>query len=264
MLRERREHKGQNGKVLVVGGSRDLVGAPALAALAALRTGVDLSVVAAPSTVAWTINNYSPDLITKKINGDYFTYDNAAEIVEMSPKFDCVLIGSGLGLEPSTMDFVKEVVERLPRPKVIDADAVKVIQKAEYNNAVLTPHAKEFEILTEEVLPKEVEGRGAVAKLYARKDRIILLKGAVDVITDGEKVYYNKTGNSGMTVGGTGDVLAGITAGLIAQGAGLLEAAQAAAYISGSIGDKLMKKKGFGFTASDMVELIPEFVKKLK
>jgi NAD(P)H-hydrate epimerase len=263
-LRKRGERKGENGRVLVIGGSRDFIGAPALAGLAALRTGVDIVVVAAPEQAAWAINNYSPDLITKKVDGDFFTFDNVKEMIELSSKFDVVLIGNGIGLEPGTKDFVREIVQHLPQPKVIDADALKVLHKTELRNAVLTPHSREFELLTGEKLPVEFEKKADIVRHYARKDKIFLLKGPVDIITDGESIKYNKTGNNGMTIGGTGDVLAGITAGLIAQSENLLESAFAAAYINGAVGDYLLKEKGIGFTASDMLGLIPEIKRKIK
>ncbi|MEE9524993.1 MAG: NAD(P)H-hydrate dehydratase [Candidatus Woesearchaeota archaeon] len=264
ILRKREQRKGENGRVLTIGGSVDLIGAPAMAALAALRSGIDLSVVAAPEKVAYTINSYSPDLITKKFEGEFFNWDNVKDVIEFAENFHVIIIGNGLGLEPATFDFVKEIVERLPQPKVIDADAIKALRGAEFTNSVLTPHSKEFQILTDEILPEGLEKRTPIVKHFAGRDRVFLLKAPVDIITDGERVHYNKTGNDGMTIGGTGDVLAGITAGFIAQGGELFESAAAAAQLAGKIGDYLLKKKGYGFTASDMIELIPEFRKKEK
>ena len=259
-------HKGDHGKVLVIGGSRDYAGAPALAALAALRTGIDLSIVAAPEQTAWTINTYSPDLITKKFEGDFFNWDNVKEVIEYCEdgNFDAILIGPGLGLEPNTMDFVKEVVERIQLPKVIDADALKSLDDAEIRNAVLTPHKAEFYALTEEELPNDLNERIEVIKRYAKKDKIILFKSPTDIITDGHSIELNQTGNPGMTVGGTGDVLAGLCLGFLAQTKDLFNSAYAAAYLNGKIGDYLLRKKGYGFTASDMIGLIPSIKKKIK
>ena len=264
-LRKRGEHKGENGRVLVIGGSKDYIGAPALAGMAAFRTGVDIVTIAAPEKVAWTINSYSPDLITKKFDGDFFNWDNVKDLIEFAEKFDVILIGNGMGLEPGTGDLIREVVDRLPQPKVIDADAIKALHgKMDIFNAVLTPHSKEFEIFSGERLPGGLDEKAALVKLYAKKNKIILLKGPVDIITDGETVRYNYTGNNGMTIGGTGDVLAGITAGLAAQSNDLFNSAFAAAYLNGAVGDYLLKKKGIGFTASDIVELIPKIKKKIR
>ena len=165
--REPWSHKGDNGRVLVIGGCKDYIGAPALAGLAALRTGVDIVVIAAPEPIAWTINSYSPDLITRKFEGDFFNWDNVKDIIELSEDYDAVLIGPGLGLEPNTMDFAKEVVERIQQPKVIDADALKALKDAEIRNAVLTPHAGEFKILTDEDLPADLNERIRIVKSYA-------------------------------------------------------------------------------------------------
>lgn len=268
-LQERDElsHKGQNGRVLVIGGSKDYVGAPALVALAALRAGIDLSVVAAPEQAAYVINSYSPDLITKKFKGECFTMAHAKEVVELSSSFDVIVIGNGLGINPKTIEFAKDICNAIPQLKVIDADAIKAFAgqgiNMQVSNAVFTPHAKEFEILTGEKLPDNPEQRAAIAKPFARQNRIFLIKGNVDVILDNQNVKYNKTGNPGMTVGGTGDVLAGITAGFLAQTKDLFNSAYYAAYLNGYTGDYLLKQKGYGFTASDFIELIPVIKKKL-
>jgi NAD(P)H-hydrate epimerase len=264
--RETWSHKGDHGKVLVIGGSRDYIGAPALAALAALRTGIDLSIVAAPEQVAWTINTYSPDLITKKFEGDFFNWDNVKDVIDYCEdgNFNAVLIGPGLGLEPNTMDFVKEIVERIQLPKVIDADALKALKDAEIRNAILTPHKAEFYALTEEQLPDDFDKKVKIVKNFAKEDKIILLKGHTDIITNSYEVKLNHTGNPGMTVGGTGDVLAGLCLGFLAQTRDLLDSAYAAAYLNGKIGDYLLRKKRYGFAASDMIELIPIIKKKIK
>lgn len=256
-------HKGDNGRVLVIGGSKDYIGAPALAGLAALRSGADTVVIAAPEQVAWIINAVSPDLITKKFEGDFFNWDNVKDIIELAEGFDSVLIGNGLGLEPDTIDFVKEVAERTTVPMVIDADAIKALHKAEVDNAIFTPHEKEFEILTEETLPHDLEQRAKIVQVFAKPRLVFLLKGHIDIIADNKNIKYNRTGNPGMTIGGTGDVLAGLTAGFLAQTKDLFNSAHYAAYLNGKIGDYLLRKKGYGFTASDMVDNICKIKKRL-
>lgn len=264
-LKERNplSHKGENGRVLVIGGSENYVGAPALAAMAALRSGIDICVIAAPEKAAWAINSYSPDLITKKINGDFFNWDNVNEIVKLAETFDSVLIGNGLGAEPGTMDFVRETIERISVPVVIDADAIKALAGKKISNAIITPHSKEFEIWTGESLPNELSDKSRVVQMFAKNKSVILLKGPVDIIASEDETKFNKTGNPGMTIGGTGDILAGITAGFLAQTKDFFNSAYYAAYLNGRIGDYLLKKKGIGFTASDMVELIPIFRRKI-
>ncbi|MBD3310082.1 NAD(P)H-hydrate dehydratase [Candidatus Woesearchaeota archaeon] len=262
--REKDSHKGENGTVLVIGGSKDFVGAPALAGLAALRTGIDLVVVAAPYRTAWTINTYSPDLITKKLHGEFFVKAHARQVFDMVPNFDVICIGSGMATRPETESFVREVCsEVVTRPKVIDADAIKALHGMQVANAVFTPHAKEFEIYTGQKLPDKEKEKTDLLKSYASRETVFLLKGPVDLITDGSRVRRNTTGNPGMTVGGTGDVLAGLCAGLLAHNTGdKFHAACAAAFLNGKIGDELYRKMGYGFTAGDMIHEIPASISR--
>lgn len=257
-------HKGDNGKVLVVGGSNDLVGAPALAALAALscyRTGVDLVTVIAPEKAGFIINRYSPDLIVRKVKGSSFSETDAKNVLDLSKKADCVLIGPGIGQDKKTANFVKKVVSKCGKPMILDADAIKAMKGKKFSGKVLiTPHAVEFQIFSGKNPHKN---REKIVKQTAKKhDCVILLKGKIDAISDGRKVKLNKTGNAGMTVGGTGDVLAGICAALVAQKNSLFDSACAAAFINGAVGDILLRKKGHGFTASDFLSEIPEVLKK--
>lgn len=250
----RGQHKGQNGKVLIIGGSEDYTGAPALAAMAALRSGCDIVVIAAPEKTAYAINSLSPDIITKKLVGNWLSLVHVPVLLEMSEEFDCVLIGPGLGQKKETMEAVKVLCKEIKKPKIIDADAIKA--KPLLRNCIVTPHAKEFEILFGKKPTK------ANAVKAAGKNRIVLLKGPVDIITNREKLVENKTGNNGMTVGGTGDVLAGLCAGLVSQGMSLFKAGSEAAKINGLAGDLLLEEMGYGFIASDLLEAIPLVLRK--
>lgn len=251
-------HKGDNGRVLVVAGSIDYVGAAYLAGMGAFRSGVDAVVVAAPSNVAWAINCLSPDFITKKFKGDFFTAAAAKEIVEMSRKFDVTLIGNGIGRNAETLRFAAAVCKKITGFKVIDADAIAAVRLQDVQNAVFTPHHAEYDLLLRNSSCKNGNVQEAVGS------NIILLKGQIDKIIAKDRIAYNKTGNPGMTVGGTGDVLAGLTAGLLAQEKDLFKAAAAAAYVNGKAGDLLLKKYGYGFTASDLLEKLPEVIKQLR
>ncbi len=261
-------HKGDFGKVLIIGGSREYVGAPALAGLAALRAGADLSIIAAPEKVAWAINCLSPDLITRKFRGDYFTLKHAKEVIRLAMSADAVLIGCGIGLK--SKKFVKSVVKNTATPLVIDADAIKCLSLQDIDNAVLTPHSKELEILMSNSglsrINKIKDKNKKISELQkVIGNNIILIKGNIDKIISKNRVAYNKTGNPGMTKGGTGDVLAGLAAGFIAQGYDLFDSCCYAAYINGKAGDILLKKKkGYSFIASDLVEDIGKIVKQRK
>lgn len=265
--RKKTAHKGDFGKVLVIGGSKDYIGAPALAGLAALRSGADLSIIAAPEKVAWAINSISPDLITRKFKGDYLTLKHAPELVKLAMAVDCVLIGCGISLK--SQKLVKRIVKKTGTPLVIDADAIKAVSLQDVKTAVFTPHAKELEKLLSN------SGYGHINRIKDKKKKIIeikkvignniiLWKGNIDKIISKNKISYNRTGNPGMTVGGTGDVLAGLVAGFIAQGHNAYESACWAAYINGKAGDLLLKKKkGYSFIASDLIGDIESIVKNL-
>lgn len=192
--RKTNSKKGDNGKLLIIGGSEDYTGCLALAGIAALRTGCDIVIIAAPEKTAWAINCLSPDLMTKKIKGKYFQKKHAEEIIKLSEKFDAVLIGNGIGI--NSKEFVKQITKKIKKPKEI--------------------------------------------------------------------ILKNTTGNPGMTKAGTGDVLAGLTAGFLAQGYPLNKAALNATYINGKLGDIQKEKKGYSYIASDLIKDKEETEKIIK
>ena len=255
-MKKRGPHKGNIGVVLVVGGSEDYVGAPALCGLAALRSGADLAIVAAPEKVAYAINRMGPDLITKKLPGKCLSKRHVKAITELAKKADCVVIGPGLGTGKATMSAVRELAGKIRKPLVLDADALKA--GPPLRNCVVTPHSKEFELLFGKKASR------ANAKKAASPGCIVLLKGPVDIITDGKVVKENKAGHDSMTKGGTGDFLAGVVAGLIAQGVPLFKAAQMGAWANGRAGEIMFKKMGYGYLASDMVLGLPKAMQELR
>lgn len=270
--RRKESHKGDNGLVLVAGGSENFVGAVTLAGLAALRSGCDLVKIIAPEKVAWAINAYSPDLVTMKLKDEYFKPKHFNMIKKSMEKFDVLLIGNGIGLKNETKKFCRKTIKSIEKFKVIDADAIKSISMNDAENSIITPHSKELEyflinskinksviknINNEKNIIKKSELIKKTTQKFLDENNIILLKGKIDAIISQEGIFYNKTGNAGMTKGGTGDVLAGICAGFLAQSKDLLQSAINVAYFNGLIGDILLKKKkGFTYLASDMVEEI--------
>lgn len=260
-------HKGDFGRLLVIGGSKRYTGAPALvaySAMAALRAGTDLVLIAAPERAADTAAKFSPNLITEAFEGDFFTSKHVKDVVKLAKKFDAISIGSGLGTEKETQRFVKKFIERTKKPCVIDADAIKALKKKRLGrNFVLTPHAYEFYHISGEKPKYDITGRSKLVENFARKiNSIILLKGAVDIISDGKQTALNKTGNPYMTTGGTGDVLTGVCGSLLAQGVPPFKAACASAYITGRAGDIAVKKKK-PVIATDIIESIPEVLKSV-
>lgn len=240
-------HKGENGRVLIVGGSPRYIGAPALAGLAALRSGTDLVTIAAPEKVAWAINCLSPDLITYKAKGTRFTVRHASEITNLANTMDAALIGNGIGMR--AVPFIRKVVPLIKIPLVLDADALKAVKGVK--NCVLTPHKREFEIYSGQKLKGTLKEE-IKQVMEASGSNVILFKGKTDIIATSQKYKLNHTGNPGMTKGGTGDTLAGFCVGFIAQGMRMFEAACLAAEINGKIADNLARKYGYSYLASEI------------
>ena len=268
-IRERppHAHKGEFGRLLIIGGSETYSGAPALAALAALRTGVDLTYIAAPEKTAHAISSYSPNLITIKLEGEHLNPENIAALKDIVKRSTAIVVGPGLGLHTETAEAVKEIIklaEEAGTPLLLDADGLKAFAKEKrelHTPSVLTPHQGEFNLLSGNKLSQDVnETAEAVKELASQLNVTILLKGHVDIISDGKKVKYNFTGNPGMTVGGTGDVLSGIVAGLMAQGNSPFEAAVAGAFINGAAGDFVLKEKGCHMVPTDLLDWIPQII----
>ena len=256
-------HKGNNGRVLVIGGSRDYSGAPTLAAHAAFKSGVDLVHVACPQSVALPIRSYSPDFIVHTLSEEIIVEEDVDKIVELSKNVDSIVIGCGMGRDKETASALYELVEEIKKPVVFDADALKLIDtrliKKMKNDVVVTPHSAEFKALFGLDVPEELKDKmEIISKTSNENECVVLLKGALDIISNGEKTRLNKTGNPGMTVGGTGDCLAGLVGGLLAKGHDGFEAACLGAYINGRAGDMASVKYEYHFTATDMMKYIDD------
>jgi hydroxyethylthiazole kinase-like uncharacterized protein yjeF len=257
-------HKGDFGRLLVVGGSEVYSGAPTLVSLSALRTGVDIVYLAAPAKTAYAISSISPDLITVKLDGSHLKPSNLETLKQFLSVVDAVAMGPGLGLAPETTDFVRLCVgevEKSGKPLLLDADGLKAFAKFKKPlrvPIVLTPHAGEFTILTGEILPENQEERILMVQKTAKElNAVILVKGKVDIICDARRAKLNFTGNPGMTVGGTGDVLSGIVGGLMAQKVDPFDAAVAGAFVNGAAGDFVASEVGFHIVATDIIDWIP-------
>jgi len=273
--RRREAHKGDYGRLLVVGGSSRYVGAPALVGLAALRSGADLAIIAAPEKAAWTINSFSPDLITIKLPCRDLEPTALSELRNEFKLSTAVVVGPGLGTLAKTRDavieFVRTLKEMYPNlPALFDADGLKALASErdllQGMHWVLTPHAREFELLTGVDLPAGINGRAQQVKAAAKElGCTVLLKAWVDIIASpAGGVKLNYTGNPGMTVGGTGDVLSGIVGTFLAQGAEPFKAAVAGAWVCGRAGDLCLREKGNEFLASELLEKLPEVFKEVR
>lgn len=263
------------GSLLVIGGSDYYAGAPALAALAAMRSGVDMARIIAPRRASDIIAGYSPDIATTPLEGDYLEPRHVSQILEavestrILSRGNCALvIGGGIGRTPDTQAAVLEILKAVNISAVVDADALYAIKanpEIIYGKPfLLTPHATEFYMLTGNKVagqPDEEKAKHVMSQAAAFGVTIVL-KGATDIISDGKTMVYNQTGNPLMTKGGTGDTFAGIAGSLAARGCTLMDAAVAAAYINGAAGDLAGNKLGESMAATDLINEISNVLPK--
>ncbi|NYB51801.1 MAG: NAD(P)H-hydrate dehydratase [Methanobacteriaceae archaeon] len=261
--RDETSHKGQNGKVLIIGGSKEYSGAPALAAMSALAAGADLAVVACPQHLSPVIRSYSPDLIVHGLSNDFINPKDTDELLKLSENFDSVVLGCGIGREDETSLAVNDLAVEIEKPLLMDADALKLVGPGvlprRIHETVITPHKGEFKEFSGLNIPADLKNRINVVKEVSREsETTIILKGNVDIIACDDNLKLNKTGNPGMTVGGTGDCLAGLIGALIARGHDCFEATYLGAYINGKAGDLALEEYGYNFTATDLLKFIPK------
>jgi len=253
-------HKGDHGRVLVVGGG-PYTGAPALAARAALRAGADLVEVVTPDSAADAVAGYSPNLIVTALDGNRLGPRHVGEVAERAEGADVTVVGPGLGAADETLDAVRELLPRLDRA-VVDADGLREVDAVDDDaDVVATPHAGELALHVDDVPDGWRERREVVKRFAAETGVVALLKGRYDVISDGERTRVSRTGNPGMTVGGTGDVLAGVC-GAFAARLGAFGAACVGAYVSGRAGDAVVDENGYGMTATDLADALPRALRE--
>jgi len=269
-------HKYDFGLMVVIGGGKFYTGSPALAAMAAFRAGVDMVQVLAPKRAADIIASFSPNLAAYPLKGDWLDKEDLPTLIsiihsasEVAKDKTALVIGGGLGRSEETKETVLECLREVNVKTVIDADGIHAVAKnptlIRGRNFIITPHSFEFYVLTgKKVGDLPFEKKVEIVREEAKKlDCIILLKGAKNIISDGKEVAIDETGTPFMTVGGTGDTLAGICGGLLAQGVSPFLAAQAAAFLNGKAGEIAAKKYGPGLVATDLIEAIPEVIRDL-
>ncbi|WP_336330534.1 NAD(P)H-hydrate dehydratase [Haloarcula sp. CGMCC 1.2071] len=254
--RDPASHKGDNGEVLVVGGG-PYTGAPALSAQAALRAGADLVRVACPEVVAREIQSYSENLILRPFDGDHLAPPHVDSLAELAAEHDTLIVGPGLGDADATLEAVADLLSRFEGTAVVDADALSVVPDIETDaELVCTPHQGELRGMGGETSEDWRERADLVESFASEVGQTLLVKGPYDVVSDGERTRVGRTGNPGMTVGGTGDVLAGVT-GALACIQDPIDAAAIAAYAVGTVGDRVVDDRGYGLVATDLLDEIP-------
>lgn len=258
-------HKYDFGHLLVVGGSKLYSGSPAFNSLAAYRAGADLVTTASPRRAADIVATFSPSLITYPLEGDILKDAHIKELNGLKEKATAVAIGGGLGRDKETLKATVEFLGKLDLPVVIDADAIHAVADSEDvlgEGCVVTPHRKEFEVLTGRKASDGISERKEQAKSSAQElGCVVLLKGNVDIISDGDSVVENETGTPYMTVGGTGDTLVGIAGALLARGLDPLKAAHVSAFINGRAGEESGKEEGM--MPEDILEEISGVIENL-
>ena len=265
--REETAHKGDFGKILLLCGSVGYTGAAYLAAMGALRSGGGLVFLGVPQSIyAIEAIKLNEAIVFPLPERDgKLCEESIPEILDRLPKMDAVLIGPGLSQSEGVFSVVKTVLEHADCPVVVDADGINVLSshkdilRDRTNPTVLTPHTGEFARLGGSV----TEGRQTAAEKMAQElGCIVLLKGKGTVVTDGTTTYINPTGNPGMAVGGSGDVLSGILTSLLGQGIEPLEATACGAYLHGAAGDLCAKELGqYGMLPTDMLNVLPRLLK---
>lgn len=243
--RGKKSHKGAGGEVLVIGGG-PYQGAPYLAGLGALRAGADIVRIASPAFEP------IPDLIYERLDGKRIGTEHTERLITLAEKADVVVCGNGLGAESYA---VVEGIAPHCKKAVFDADALRLPLPVARGETIYTPHAGEFARITGTTLPDDTVGRARAARKAGIRGTV-LLKGHIDIITDGTRVRFNRTGDPAMTVGGTGDVLAGVAGALLCR-LPAFEAACIAAYVNGRAGSAAVAERGGGILASDIVDKIP-------
>jgi len=274
--RPRDGHKGRFGHVLVIAGSQGKTGAAALAAKGALRGGSGLVTLACPSSLNDILEQKCTEAMTAPVAETArrgLSGEALEELVELAGERDVVAMGPGVGRDKSTESLMRSLVRRLGVPLVIDADGLNAFAgnpgalRAHAGPTVLTPHPGEAAALLGRSAAEINHDRVAAARDLAREtDSVVLLKGAATVVAEpAGRVIINPTGGPALSTGGTGDVLTGLVAALLAQGVDAMEAAALAAYLHGAAGDWLSDEGGeSGLLASDLADALPAAARALR
>ena len=273
--RDRDAHKGRFGHLLVIAGSLGKTGAAVLAGRAALRSGVGLCTIAAPASQQPIVAAQAPEYMTEALPETVtqsLSLKARDRIVELARRMDAVALGPGLSLDPEAQELARGLIRELPRPMVVDADALSALAghldllRHAAGPRALTPHPGELARMLGTTIEAVQADRIEVTRTFAREHGVaIALKGAGTVIAGpGGHVAINPTGNPGMAKGGSGDVLTGIVGALLAREIEPAAALQAGCYVHGLAADVAGRDRGeYGMLASDIIESLPAALRAL-
>jgi len=262
-----RNDRGRTARIVVIGGG-PYSGAPALAGLAALRTGAERATIVAPGGAAERIQTFSPNLVVRPFGADHFRPTDVGEIVDYlraaPPR--AVAVGMGAGAHPETIEALRELLPAVARlaPLLVDADGLAALPDRGPasppdggERPVATPNSGEFARLLGRELPSAADRPEAVRALAAARGLFLVVKGAPDLLSDGETVVENRHHHPAMTVSGVGDVLAGAIVSLLGQGLPALAAARLGTYWTGEAGILAASRRSFGVVATDVIDELP-------
>ncbi len=260
--RKTSSRKGDNGKVLVLGGNYLYHGAPILSSIAALRAGTDLVYTCVPKINVMSTRAFSPNLIVVPLVDVKLTRGSVQKLLGIIPKeLDSATMGMGLGIQDR--EAIKILIRSLlDRAVMLSLDASclvpEILPDIQDKKVVVTPHAGEFRRLFGELPPDNVKQRTIMVEKYAKTNGVtILLKGPTDIVSDGTQTYLNPKNIAAMTVGGTGDVLSGVVAAMLSKNKNPVQAASAAVFVNGKAGYLAQKKYGLHIVATDLLDFIP-------
>ncbi len=262
------------GRVLVVGGSVAMAGAPAMAGLGALRAGAGLVKIAVPGRIQATVAAFRPETTTLGLpQNRHGGLGSAAQPIlkDVAPDWDCVVLGPGMGRTASTLQLVRTFTQDVKRPLVLDADALFAFGgklemiHARSTTTVLTPHEGEAaRLLGTTSDDVRADREDAAVRLAAATGAVVVLKGPRTLVTDGTRMFENTTGGPALATGGSGDVLAGVIAALLASGLDAFDAASAGAYVHGLAADHVADQRDRGLLATELAGGIPDALLALR
>jgi NAD(P)H-hydrate epimerase len=275
--RPRDAHKGDFGRALLIGGSRGMAGAVALAGRACLRSGAGLVKLAIPECVLDTVAGFEPAYMTVPLACDAAGRLAVKAVDQLQPMIEmatCIAVGPGLSRSDELTELVRQLYRTAAQPMVIDADGLNALAAADggLTNAagprILTPHPGEFARLAKtpaDQKPSRDAQQAAALRLAIEHQLTIVLKGHRTYITDGTREAFNTTGNPGMATGGTGDVLTGIITALVCQGLSPFDAAVLGAHVHGLAGDLAAATLGeVSLIATDLIQHLPQAFQALR
>ena len=260
-------HKGEYGRVLIIGGSVGMSGSVAMAGKACLRSGAGLVTIATPRDCLDVVASFEPSLMTRPLSCDSqgrVSETSLEAIDDLLQTADCVALGPGLGRSPAIDKFVGRLYTNVTAPMVIDADALNALAAkpkrllSPAGPRILTPHSGEFRRLVSDSFETREEEEQQAQKFARQREVTLILKGYRSLVTDGTRVRHNETGNPGMATGGSGDVLTGVIAGLVAQAYSTWDAAVLGCHLHGLAGDLAAQRLGqTSLIASDLLDFLP-------